>query len=625
MYKSATWKDINLIAATSTQQAGPSTLHALLKTVISSTPIRGPDAVLYCLAWLAVTRLLIRGDIASFQQLPDLLTLDCWTCAKGAGLPESAFSVVWAETKDNRSDEALKSKVLGIISEFAKHPEITEERLSISIADQFVAPNIGQFGAGSYDPGLCDLLLGLLGGGEGNRLWIPFDPAGQLGIRALSIGYDVFAIGPSYDVWSGTVLQLLALIDNIDAKLTACIQIPSADVVHEQLANIEYLVACPPLGMKVPMQMGWRRWEGAELGLAGSEAVYRQMGGQAFVQLDRAESWAIAAFWPHVKKKAVFLTTPNLLFSKGQEQRLRELLVIGARQPVAVVALPPKMIGHTGIVSAAVVMDRSRRNVSLRMIDATKLTLESKSTMKFSRLLDAYRVLELIGNPAPENETAKDILLDEVANQECNLMPSRYLRAYAVDSGERVPLSELVQSIVRAPVAAKEATASTVQEIGIADLGRWSRLNGPFSKTTTVQLKKLPEYALAEDDILVSIKGTLGKVGLLGPVEQDEQSGISAAVCSQSCIALRVSKSHVNVLSLYLYLRSEDFRVQLEAFKVGVSVAHITPTNLLQDIKVPLNKLLRLEKAEKIFNELCRLEDEVLLAHNRIDEIKACL
>ncbi|MFS0756501.1 N-6 DNA methylase [Noviherbaspirillum sp. 1P10PC] len=613
------------MTSTTTQSPGLATMQSLLDAVRSSKAIRGSDAVLYCLAWLTVSRLLIRGDITRFRQLPDLLLQECWISAVDAGLPEAAMSVVWTDAKDGRSEEAFKVKILAITAEFAGQPETGEESLGVSIADQFLASNIHQFGVSRYDPGLCDLLIGLLDGGQGDLLWIPFDPTGQLSVRALFRGYYVLAAGPLSDVWTETALRLLALIDNTHARLTTDIQKNPSSPAHIEMPNIEYLVACPPLGMRVPLQTGWRRWEGSKLDLAGSDAVYKKIGSQTSVQLDRAESWTIAAFWPHVKKRAVFLTTPNLLFSKGQEQRLRELLVIGARQPVAVVSLPPKVITNTGIVSAALVMDRNRRNDSLRMVDASKLTLESKSTMKFSRLLDVQRVLKLIASPVAEDVTAKDILLDEVADQECNLMPNRYLLAHAVDDGERIALGELVQSIVRAPIATKDATAITVQEIGIVDLGQWSRLTGPFTKTTTVQAKKLSDYVLAEDDILVSVKGTLGKVGLLSPVRCGEGNGQSQAVCSQSCIALRVNKQQVNVLALYLYLCSEDFRSQLDALRVGVSVSHITPSNLLQDIKVPRQKLLSAREAEEIFSELCRLEAEVLQAHERIDEIRRCL
>lgn len=604
---------------------GNAMLRSLIDVVVSSATITGSNAGLYCLAWLAASRLLTRGEIKGFGRPADLLHEECWVSAKKSGLPEEAFTVVWGETKDARSQEALNRRVLGVIEEFVE--QIDGSDLADTLAELHVTPHLGFLGGvGGYDPGLCDLLIDLLDDRPNGTLWIPFDPAGQLVIRALRRNYQVIAAGPTRDVWSSVVVRLLALVDGRITNLSVEVERDPNSIGNSRLVNVDYLLACPPIGMKIPATgNGWRQWEGGELGLVGSESVYRRSAGQSVVQLDRSDSWAVAAFWPHVRRKAVFLTGPNLLFSKGQEQRLREFLVLGAKQPSAVVYLPAKLINHTAIVSAVTVLDRRCENTHVRMVDASKCTFETKTTMRFSRLLDSRLVLELIRGTSIDGETAKDIPLDQIAEQECNLMPNRYLRVLANDGEERVALGELVQTIVRAPVAAKEATALTVHEVGIADLGQWSPLSGPFSKTTAVQARKVDECSLMEGDILVSIKGTLGKVGLLGAINSGQKDEQQNAVCSQTCIALRAKRDRIEVLPLYLYLRSEDFRNQLEAFRVGVTVAHITPTDLLQDIKVPIKKLLDESTAKERFEELCRLEAEVQYANQRMDEIRRTL
>lgn len=315
------------------------------------------------------------------------------------------------------------------------------------------------------------------------------------------------------------------------------------------------------------------------------------------------------------------MTGLNLLFAKGQEQRLREFLVHGLQQPSAVATLPPKLLHHAGIPVALTVFDRTCATRSVRLVDSSSMTIESKSTMRFSRHLDSAALVHAIQSQEGIDDVAKTVSFDEVIAQECNLMPVRYLKALAAGDLDRVALGDLVDVVIRAPVVSKDATAIEVQEVGIADLDRWRELQGPFIKTTTVQAKKLPEYRLRPEDIIISIKGTIGKVGLLGPGADNS----SPVVCGQSVIAIRPRKNEVEASALYLYLRSEDFRRQLDAFRVGTAVAHVTPATLLQEVKIPRQSLLDQATARERYAELCGLELDAEIAYQRIEEIRRSL
>lgn len=597
-----------------------SALRILVEDVIpSGLALRRADVVLYALSWLAASRLLLRGEIPGFSEMSELLLRDCWESGQQAGLPTEAIEIVWPAEDGTKSHEATRVRVLGLIADLVSQFGTSEWNLADSISE------IGDYTEGvGYDTGLCDTLIELLDAPPGASVWIPFDFTGQLVIRALRRDLRVVFAGPGRNLWSSLIIRLLAVIEGRASHLTT----EASELnIHDgtSLKGVGYLLACPPIGMKVIPGAGWRKWEGSELGLPGSESIYRRMAGQSFVQLDRSESWAIAALWPHVKVRAVFLTAPNILFAKGQEQRLREFMVLGAEQPVAVISLPARLINRTGIVTTITVLDREHNNKSVRMVDASSATVETKLTMRFARLLDPRRVVELATSSLEVEGIAKTVTLDEVASQECNLMPMRYLKAWAGPSEDRVPLGDLVAAIVRAPVASKDASAITVQEAGIADLDRWTELKGPFAKTATIPAKKLAEHSLRHGDILVSIKGTIGKIGLVGNLESKSSDLENLSiVCSQSCIALRANREKIGVIPLYLYLRSDDFKNQLEAFRVGVSVAHVTPATLLQDVKVPLKAVLD-EAAQDLYGELCKLEMDVEQAHRRMDEIRRSL
>lgn len=572
------------------------------------------DSLACALGWVAVLKLLNNREIEGYREYTDLLKRECWEAAESAGLPEEIVKMVWLADKTNSFNSWMRVELIGLLADFAEQFDPAQQEFADAVAE------LGEHKARGFDNGLCDAIINLLKAPAGSTVWIPFDMTGQLSLRALRWGLSVVLDGPMPNSRSALIVKLLALIAGKANNLSMIAEIKSVEI-DKAPRLYDYLIACPPIGMRIQPGTGWHQWDGFELGLPGSDSIYKKLAGRITVQLDRAESWAMAAMWPRIRYRAVFMTGLNLLFAKGQEQRLREFLVIGQQQPMAVATLPPKLLQFSGIPVALTILDRTNTNGATRFVDSSSMTIESKSTMRFSRQLDSAKLVQAIESEEDVDDVAKSVTLEEIAAQECNLMPARYLKALADDDIDRVPLGELVYEVIRAPVVSKDATAAEVQEVNIPDLGRWGALEGPFVKRTTVQERKLTQCSLEPEDIIISIKGTIGKVGLIGTSINVN----GPLVCGQNVIAIRLNRNIVRPISLYLYLRSDDFMSQLEAFRVGAAVAHVTPSTLLQEVRVPIKELREQERDKELFDELCRLECEAEAAYKRIDEIRLTL
>ena len=614
MFKLASPHDNRVFEQASGKTLELAALRLMLDAVRSASLMSRSDALTYALAWFAAGKLLATGKIAGYRDFSDLLFRDCWNSAERSGLPSDAAALVWSPDGHGRVPDLVNAKLASLLSDLVAHLPDREWDFSDAIAELIGTE------AGGYDAGLCEAMVALLQAPPDAVVWIPFDVTGQLTITALKQGLKVVFDGPSQSRWSVLAVRLLAVIAGRSNQLSTDAGIQVSDT-QETGGAFDYLIACPPIGSKLLPGTGWRKWESSELGLVGSNTIYKQMVGKNVVQLDRTESWSIAALWPRVRLKAVFLTGPNLLFAKGQEQRLREFLVLGLQQPSMVATLPPKLLHQSGIPVALTVLDRLRTTRSVRFIDANSITIESRSTMHFSRQLDSAKLIHTALIDEEIDNIAKTVSLDEVAAQECNLMPVRYLKALSGGDGDRVPLGDLVDVFIRAPVPSKDVTAVEAQEISIADLDRWNELQGPFTRTTTVQSRKLQESLLHHEDIVISIKGTIGKVGLIG-VGAVERGSV---VCGQTVVAIRPKRNEVETAALYLYLRSDDFKRQLEALRVGAAVAHVTPATLLQEIKIPRQILRDQAMARTKYAELCDLEREAERAYQRIEDIRRTL
>ena len=569
-------------------------LSALMNLARGARPI--DDAWMFGLAWLAAAKLIATGQLLGADTLDSLLNPETWHRNSDGILPMEAVDLVW-RSEDRTSDGKYMSRqALAIVSGLINTPgtsggDVVDARWAASDRGR-----MSMSGGMTLAPELCELLVQAVSAGSGDKLWIPFDATGQLVVRAARAGAFVLACGPVQHPIPHT--SLLLLLED-DPALRSLVTFGQGPLSAESSAlQPTHILCVSPFGMRLSRDAEWRRWEPIDRSTVSSWPRDPIEG--LAPELDRSDPWTIAAFWPRVRDLGVFVVSPNVLFARGQEQRLREHLICGAHHLLAVASLPTRQVDLTSIPLAMMVLDRRSEWRTVRMIDASAQTVDSKSSFRYSRVLNNRQVFEMIFGRAPDPENVADVPLDEIEAGDFNLMPTRYLRRVTNLAGPRVPLGELV-AVVRSPVASKELVAIPAWELGIPQLDRWRPICGPFDKQIVINPRKAEDAMLRAGDILVSIKGTLGKTGLIGALPEptiparrvatsadaSEASATLPAVASPSCIALRVKTQQVTAEFLFVYLRSADFRRQLEGLRVGASVAHVSPATLLQTIQVP--------------------------------------
>ena len=595
------------------------------------------DAWLYALTWLAACRLTPLDNVGGASGINGLLLRKTWDHAMYSAIPEEAKELVWGLHSDSPSELTARTQALSIVTELigrgnSQDWDVIDApwQLSGSLRTDFLGGLV-------LAPELCDLLFASINAKSGDNVWIPFDLSGQLVVRAVRKGLKVIAAGPLSR--SQLHLKLLLAIEKVSGSNEASVVFDVPRDGASRDLDCDFLIATPPINMRIQPGTGWRQWEGINLEQVNESSLYQRQGSFAQVQLDRSDSWAVAAFWPRILRRAVFLVSPNVLFAKGQEQRLRENLLLNEGALSAVTMLPTRQMSVTSMASALLILDRKNTKREVRFTDAADITFESKSTMRFSRILDLPEVVSLILGEKEDHKASITVGVEEIAKQDFNLVPARYLRQSL--AGPRRSLGELVQ-IVRAPVVSKDPAALSVQEAGFPELDGWREVSGPFSKTTSINGRKLEDSMLMQGDILLSIKGTLGKTALIGRVPTIDTSlrhvaikqhgdsistdaAKSPVVPSQSCIALRVVNKEISPIHLLMYLRSDDFKSQLESLRVGAVVAHVTPATLQQEIKVPIPKASELDEYQKKYDELCGLETSIEIADRRMSDIRSDL
>jgi len=549
------------------------------------------DAIAFALSWLGAARMVLTGHVPGLKTVEELGTPDSWKAVADAGLP--VFPVIrWMQTDSKEGIHLLsagKHAISELVGDLGAQPWDVLPALTASVMASRQAEGL----VGSE---VTELMLDMLGEPT-QELWVPFDRWGVLTVRALRRGWWVKSV--SMMGQPDTTLPLLLAIEYGEPRAARLDTELERDREGRPLTRAAYVLACPPFGMTVA-ESKLAQWE------SGKDEI-----GDRFV---RSETWAVRELVNRATKKAVFLVSPSVLFTRGQEQRLREYLLFRGgeyNELQSVVALPSGAVSGTSMGSAVMVITPDQGNEDILMVD---LGLSRRSLTNMDELVRTHRLAAL--GQEKDAERACRVSPDDIVRNELSFAPARYLRK-TVEVGPNAVALENICEVIRAPMLARDEKAVEILELGIPELGGWSVVGHGLEKIARVKGRRdLP--TLEQGDLVLSIKGSIGKAGLVGNVER------GAVVVSQSCIALRIvpkQREKVSAEYLLMYLRSAAGQNQLESLQAGATVQHVSPQSLLTSFMVPMPTAEERDAVETDYRRLCELEQDVQRIQEEMKEV----
>ena len=594
-------------------------LHSLLDLIRERS--LASDALPTALAWLVMGRLALRGKAPAlgtgFDNGPQHLRN---TLLNVDAPPQLQDSLIKALAEWH---EPLTGTATYIVRRLLDSPQATQWGLQdaawlVGSRSRTSSDSL----SGAFDPAVCDVAVASLRVTKGDHVWVPFDASGQFTTRLVAQGARVWRAGPGYDD-TGLTSLLLALGDDADAFER--VSFAEAPPPTEGAWEVNKCLVAAPVNMKITGPHAWREWQ------------IRSGRGRALwvdpEELDRSDAWAVAAMWPRVKQRGVFLTSPSLLFAHGQEERLRKALLLdrAGNMVEAVGALPQGSMGGVSISPALLVLDTTAHKDRVRLANLAGLAPQDGSKVKLGRDLAPLAAVSLLQAVLQQPSFAVDVDLKDIEECDFSLVPQRYINRIDDLGGERCALGDLIEQVVRSPVPSKDLNGWAVWEIGIPRLEQWRPIDSGYERFMKIAPRKANEALLREGDLVVAIKGTVGKVGIVGripasyeqakaaqatiigevPTSHSEAPQSASAVAAASCVGLRVDRSKVLPEYLLLYLRSHDFKRQLEALRVGSTIAHITPATLLSGVQVLLMPIREQQKLCDRYQSLCSMEAQI--------------
>jgi type I restriction-modification system DNA methylase subunit len=552
---------------------------------------RRPEQLLSC---IALARL--KASDAFQVTFEELINQTGWEIEGLTGLPSGAGSVLTDIFKDWRqSSEALhilKMLVEGMHDVQASNwdvlPYLTTTDRRSGYPDSFflAQPVVG-------------LMLDMLHNETGS-IWVPFDVSGQIAITALRRGYVVNTASINNRV--DLVAQLLFCIETGGVPEKRLINAITRDATGRPTLSADFVIAAPPFGTNSRSDF-WTQWESSS----------------ALDPYDRAEAWAVSELLPRAKKRLIVLTSNSWLFATGQEKRLRTDLLSGSRSHLeSVTTLPPGVLSTSNIATAITSFDVRKQTSDIRL---SNLAGDERG-LDLSELIRDTREL-VLGN-AGGNQKSRLFNAQEIREAEYVLLPQRLLGRATFGGANAVPLGEICVA-VRPTTPYRGTDSDSVLELGIPNLRarKWNPLGDIHDdepKIVNVKPRERAEVFLREDDILLSVKGTLGLArllsGIYGETEGNgEASQRKRAVVSTSCVALRLdhraNSKGITPVYLSMYLRSAEGQEQIKALQVGAAMPHISVQSLLSALRIPVPSSDELAAVHADFEKLCALEKTI--------------
>ena len=475
---------------------------------------------------------------------------------------------------------------------------IEDDNLEMTVNDAFYTQKgIRDFSASNQ---IAELGIKLLND-DSESIYIPFT-------NGFSYAYEtdkkIFA--EDQNIKSTFISELVKIVDGKDLKfaLNDALDTPTyinPDAPH-LLKQFKSVLSFPPFGSKGkldPSKDKFNRFKthrGTNLDVAHFEHVLAQC-----------------------KEKAVVLVPVGFSYRTGSEDLFRQHLV-NENILEAIIQLPPNLNSATSIETTFFVINKQKLTDKVLFINLKDEQFLKRDGRKIvfknvDKIIDIYKSSEEIDNIsiAVSNEGIRDNNYSLAIDRYVVSKEAKELQEM-LSSYETVELQDIAE-IRRSQLFKDDGEGKEVYELSPSNFSKagFTQEGGKLKKIGS-QYKKYETYKLIPFDVLVSTKGTIGKVAIIDEVSEP-------ILASQASQVIRV-KDKETAIELYMFFKSDIGQAILGQIVAGAAMPQIA-TSEIKKIKIPvLSKnekkqvLLNFNNEIKMYNEINKINTDIQQIHN---------
>jgi type I restriction enzyme M protein len=448
---------------------------------------------------------------------------------------------------------------------------------------------------------IADFMLRLSRASPRKRVHCVGNAADSLAIACMRAGNVPILASPKVP-WMALVYALLT-DSECEFQRRDALDFPEGEISPPALGPT---LALPPLGMKEP-----------------DSRVSRT----SRFEVQTGEGLYIEKIDERIDQTAVILTSNRVLFTRGPEELIRRHLVENDRIR-AVISFPAGLLSSTHVPFTLLVLGKpqSPRSIVFCKIDERQHVSSSAGKLRSQdrRFIAQSEVLQALDHP---NEPwCRAVSQEEIRQHDYVLAVDRYLnsthKTIALAAGNRPieQLGSLVEIIKpQALRTAENDRGVTVFEVSPAELPEYEYLDSPLRDRLVDQrdVERHRQQVLRPFDVLLSVKGTIGKSAIVGrelpPIK---------IFSSQSSVILRLEPhaSIANPVALVMLLRSPLFQKLLKSVITGTTIPNVTLSDL-RSLPIVIPTVEEHQLLCKLFETQCELQGQIALM--RLQQVTA--
>lgn len=461
----------------------------------------------------------------------------------------------------------------------------------------------------AFEPSLAVLIAKLVHPNTNERVYVPWDSTGQIGAALADLGAKVTVVNhvPS------AIPLLLGLLYEGQWRVRQANPLHEAYGGRAADSDETYAAAAAllPVGMRIDLEDTTKFPSDVYPERTSSVAVL-----------------GIRQLLASTRGRIVVAVTNNVLFSPGAEYSLRADLV-RTGQLRAVIGLPVGLLVNAAVYLNLLVIDPQGGNQYVTFINADSPRYRKSLSRTRAALVNLEELVQMTDGASLFPEVAhvsRLVSRDEMLENDVQLQVSRYVVSESIlqlqkklkKSPQRV--LEDFFTLVRPPTLISdkggdrsdevEADDSLVAyEVGAADLPAYGYITRAGRKVRLDPKAKPSDQFLRAYDILLIVKGSVGKVGIVAPSPDLLEN--RRWVAGQSAMVLRVRDAErIDPRSFFMLLRSPIGQELLKGVVSGATI-QLIQLKELRKLTVFMPEEHERARAAALLEEEARIEQQI--------------
>jgi len=326
----------------------------------------------------------------------------------------------------------------------------------------------------------------------------------------------------------------------------------------------------------------------------------------------------------NTKNTSICMTSSGSLFSNQNGINFFRKKIIDNNWLDAVIKFPPMSYSGTSIPAVLLILKKNRSlKDEVMFIDFSNCDNNSSNKLnlnipnkEISRLFSIYKKKK-------KSTISVPISTEEIKRNDYLLFFSKYLvsEEYSkitklLNKRKTVPLNSLVDFIRPIKITSKKVkNGPEINEVLISDINSIGEITSTNKKTNVSEefLSKSNLPLVKKNDLVISIKGTLGKVGIISRDLENTIPGPSL------CVLRPQDSSIIKGEHIFQYLRSQIGQQIISASNQSISVSFISIIDL-KNLPIPVPSLKEQLKAKIISERSQELIESIQKMQKELDD-----